>query len=381
MQAREGDASARVAAMVVAHHDTLLRVARQVSICADDAHDAVQRGLEIYLRRLDRVDRATELAWLKVVVRNEALSVRKARGALGEVNVERHVSPDRDPLDRAASAERIARSAEALQRLKRDEARALVAKSMGLSYDEIAQRFGWTYTKVNRCLTEGRARFLRVYRDIEEGEECRRFAPALMDLADGVRDSEAIVALRPHLRTCSSCRATVRHLHGTRRQRVAAALLLPAKWVWDRFVAAKAEAYAAATRVSELAATVPVGSGRGAAATALVGLCVGTACVVDAPPERRVERASVQRAARVQTDRLAAPPPQPAVRRAPRAQAAQAAPPRPAPEPRPQPVAPEFRPRDAPAEFAAPPPPPEFETPAAATASFEAQAPPSGEFR
>ena len=36
-----------------------------------------------------------------------------------------------------------------------------------LSYVEIAERFGWTYTKVNRALTEGRRRFLRVYAAIE----------------------------------------------------------------------------------------------------------------------------------------------------------------------------------------------------------------------
>ena len=71
--------AARVAAMVHRHGDALLRVAQRYSLCADDAHDALQRGLEIYLRRLDRVDPATELAWLKVVVKHEAMAVRRAR--------------------------------------------------------------------------------------------------------------------------------------------------------------------------------------------------------------------------------------------------------------------------------------------------------------
>jgi DNA-directed RNA polymerase specialized sigma24 family protein len=62
------DVHARVAAMVRAHEPILLRVARHFSLCADDAQDAYQRALEIYVRRLDGVDPTTELAWLKVVV-------------------------------------------------------------------------------------------------------------------------------------------------------------------------------------------------------------------------------------------------------------------------------------------------------------------------
>ena len=309
MQARRRDPSERVAALVVGHQEALLRVARQVSLCSDDAHDAVQRALEIYLRRLDRVEEATEVAWLKVVVRNEALAVRKARAtAVGSAELEYQPSPAREPDECAASAERIARSTEALRRLKRDEARALIAKSMGLSYAEIAERFGWTATKVNRCLTEGRARFLHVYGEIETGEECRRLAPALLDLAEGRADSEAIVDLRPHLRACSSCRATVRHLHGTRRQRAVAALVLPGKWVWERFAQAKAEAYGAAMRVSELTAAAPLGGGRGAAATALVGLCLGGACAttLDDDKQRRPQPERRQASVEPGADRPAA---------------------------------------------------------------------------
>ena len=58
----------RVEAMVARHGAALLRVANQFSLCQDDALDAYQRGLEIYLRRLETVDPATEGAWLRVVV-------------------------------------------------------------------------------------------------------------------------------------------------------------------------------------------------------------------------------------------------------------------------------------------------------------------------
>jgi RNA polymerase sigma factor (sigma-70 family) len=383
------DTSARVAAMVIQHHDTLLRIARQVSLCPDDAHDAVQRGLEIYLRRLDTVEEATELAWLKVVVRNEALAVRKARSTVAVVSpdLDTRPSPERDPHEHAASAERITRSAEALQRLKRDEARALIAKSMGLSYDEIGRRFGWSYTKVNRNLVKGRTRFFQAFRDIEEGVECQRLAPALLDLAEGVTDSEEVIALRPHLRSCQSCRATVRHLHGSRWRRTAAAVALPGKWLLDRFAQAKAEAYGAATRALELVAAAPLGGGRGAAATALVGLCLGGATCVevfgDPPPEeRRDARASVQRAA--PRERVPAPasrrPATVAVPRAPRRAPSRIharATPTPAPA---RPARTEFAPLPPPAEFTPAPAPREF-TPTPAPVEFTASASrASGEF-
>jgi hypothetical protein len=57
-----------VAATVAAQAATLRCVARRQSLCPDDAEDALQCALEIYVPRLGRVDPATELAWLKVVL-------------------------------------------------------------------------------------------------------------------------------------------------------------------------------------------------------------------------------------------------------------------------------------------------------------------------
>ena len=44
-----------------------------------------------------------------------------------------------------------------LRAVKPDEARALMARALGWPYAEIAEAFGWSYTKTNRCLAEGRA--------------------------------------------------------------------------------------------------------------------------------------------------------------------------------------------------------------------------------
>src|SRR4051794_3798043 len=74
------DPHERMAAIVGRHGDLLLRIARGYSLCADDAHDAVQRGLEIYMRRVESLDPATELAWLKVVVIRAFVLSRQSRG-------------------------------------------------------------------------------------------------------------------------------------------------------------------------------------------------------------------------------------------------------------------------------------------------------------
>ncbi len=146
------DPGARTAALVAEHGPALLRVARRVSLCADDAHDAFQRALEIYLRRLETIDPRTEAAWMRVVVRNEALAVRKSRSQLvgsDEVDFDSHVDHhQRSAQERLESAERVSRSTEALRGLKPDEARALLLKAEGLSYGEIGEQLGWTYTNV-----------------------------------------------------------------------------------------------------------------------------------------------------------------------------------------------------------------------------------------
>ena len=50
------------------HARTLLNTARRHSLCADDAQDAYQRAIEIFLRRAASLDRATAANWLYTVV-------------------------------------------------------------------------------------------------------------------------------------------------------------------------------------------------------------------------------------------------------------------------------------------------------------------------
>ena len=180
--------------MVTRHGPALLRVANQFSLCHDDALDAYQRALEIYLRRLETVDQATEGAWMRVVVKHEAMAIRCARQdsvAREDVDLDSSAARLRDVAEQVAGGERVDRSVEALRALKPDEAKALLLKAEGLSYQEIGRRFGWTYTKVNRSITEGRKRFLDVFQGIESGAACESHAATLSALAGGHRDERA----------------------------------------------------------------------------------------------------------------------------------------------------------------------------------------------
>src|SRR2546429_57803 len=75
--------------------------------------------------------------------------------------------------------------AEAMANLKPPEIRCLLLKAEGLSYKEIAEATGFTYTKVNRALTEGRRAFMARVASIESGAECERVAPLISKAADG----------------------------------------------------------------------------------------------------------------------------------------------------------------------------------------------------
>jgi RNA polymerase sigma factor (sigma-70 family) len=273
-----------------------MRVARQASLCHDDALDAYQRALEIFVRRVETVDPETEVAWLKVVVRHEAMAIRRSRmeSVTGdELDLDAFVpAVERSVEDKIASEERVRRSAEALRALKPDEAKALMMKAHGLSYAEIGAQNGWSYTKVNRAVTEGRRHFISAYEGIESGAECERFEPIVQALSAGAATTAQVLQIRPHLRHCTACRATVRELHVSRLRR--ASLFWPVFVVAEplgRVTTLKHEAAALFHRAqaSDLATGTGLagagGGGRVATVGAVLGLClggasVGTVCVV-----------------------------------------------------------------------------------------------------
>jgi len=227
----------RAAVELVAREDgELRRVARRFSLCEDDAEDAYQRALEILLVKAP-TDRPRELArWMRTVVKHEALAVREQRRrALGSGNgeedddpVARIVSAAAGPGERTERRERVARSREALRALKPAELRALTLLAAGYSYAEIAARTGYSATKVNRCLAEGRERFRRVLGRSEAGERCADLAPLLSAYCDGEASAAAEATVREHLRACAACRATMRSYRAVPAAVSALAPALPA---------------------------------------------------------------------------------------------------------------------------------------------------------
>jgi RNA polymerase sigma factor (sigma-70 family) len=219
---RGGEAEEAVLRLVQQHAVELVRFARRFSWCADDAQDAYQRALEILVRRMRTDPPDHPLSWLRTVIRNEAGTVREQRADMvgrDEPDLDRRIGDAvPDPAERVAGFERLAHTAEALGRLKPQEVTALILRAEGLTYKQIAARTGWTYTRVNRSITEGRRALIARLAAIESGAECERWLPLLSALADGEASSRELAELRPHLRGCPACRATVRQFHDAPHQ-------------------------------------------------------------------------------------------------------------------------------------------------------------------
>jgi hypothetical protein len=118
----------------------------------------------------------------------------------------------RSPTSRPSNTSGCGRGTEALRQLKPQESRGLPAQAEGYWYREICQITSWTYTKVNRCLTEGRHALAIRLAGIEGGIECAKLAPLLTALADGDAGPEAVALVGPHMRSCLKCRARLRSL-------------------------------------------------------------------------------------------------------------------------------------------------------------------------
>lgn len=397
----------RAAVELVAREDAeLRRTARRFSLCEDDAEDAYQRALEILLVKAPS-DRPRELIrWMKTVVKHEALAIRRYRermlgmgGEGGDDPIARIASSGAGPGERLELGEQVARSREALQALKPAELRSLTLLAAGYSYAEIGEITGFSHTKVNRTLAEGRERFRRALARSESGGRCTELAPLLSAYADGEASNEDKVAVREHLRACAACRTTMRAYRATP---VAVAALAPALPV-SRSLLERAQEFLVGlhsrlpgnavpdeTGVTQIAAA---GGTRGAGMAALakaLAICAGTvggaaACVATgvAPVPLGLEPqhatpAKVERVSQRAVEEVVAPPvvyePTPAPAPEPQPQPA----PQPDPEPETEPSSPVSETSEAGAvEYA---PPTETASPPAAAPAEASSGGAAGEF-
>ena len=201
------------------HGSAVMATARRYSATPEDAEDAYQRGLEILLTKAPTTDEAELVPWLRTVVKHEAFALRRQRERHSPVTSDGELSDSGTAAgathEQAERWERLRQGAEAIRRLKPQELRALLLKAEGYSYREICEITGWTYTKVNRCLTEGRRAFADRLEEIHAGAECERLAGRLSALADGEASGEDLALLRPHLKSCLACRTRLREFRAT----------------------------------------------------------------------------------------------------------------------------------------------------------------------
>jgi RNA polymerase sigma factor (sigma-70 family) len=300
---------------------TLRRAAQRYSLCADDAEDALQRGLEILLLKAPTNDPRQLLKWMQTVIRHESLAIRRERErtladpsiAPAEADREDWVSllpaAADGPPERAEQQEAVGRWREALKGLKPQELRALTLLAEGYSYAEIGEITGYSQTKINRCLAEGRERFRNLVVSSEDGSRCTELRPLLSAFCDGEAKGKEVAELREHLRACARCRATLRTY---RTAPAAAVILLPSqplpRSLWERAQDALGDLFGRFRGGGETVSQAAAGSGAGgvAAAAKIAAVCVGAAggaaaCVagglvpgpLDLGPERerpRIER-------------------------------------------------------------------------------------------
>ena len=295
MRPQTDAARKRAAVELIGRHERALkRTARRFSLDAEDAEDAYQRALEILLTKAPTTDPRELIRWTQTVTKHEAMAVRESREKLLGANIPR--DDDYDPLasvaaggdgpeERAARSEAVARSREALAALKPAELRALSLLASGCSYAEIGRITGFSQTKVNRVLAEGRERFRGLFASSEDGTRCRELRPLLSAFCDGEAGAADAATVRAHLRACAGCRATMRAYRAA--PRVAAGLVpaLPASrslferlhdtvgGLWSR-VAGSGEAADSAAGVATAGGTRGVGM---AALAKLATLCAGAA--------------------------------------------------------------------------------------------------------
>jgi RNA polymerase sigma factor (sigma-70 family) len=153
-------------------HDYLLAIARRNAHTEADAAEALQEAFASFIAKFDPERGAPPLAWLTLTLKRQCWRQRR------EAHLDRHCGREAESggeelgsfLERLSTlepdpAERVIEREEGrrqLRRLKPDERTALGMRAAGLSYAEIGERRGWTYTKVNRCLSEGRTALRRL---------------------------------------------------------------------------------------------------------------------------------------------------------------------------------------------------------------------------
>jgi RNA polymerase sigma factor (sigma-70 family) len=166
-EARQAGAELLAEQLYTAHRTRLLSIARHNSAGFDDAEEAVQDAFVFFIDHFDPDSDAPPLAWLTLTLKRRCWALYRIQQQSWEQRSGRDCDrcsdadllggSNRGPDDLLDRGEEIAAVRAHLAELKSDERRALSLLAFGYSYREICEQTGWSYTKVNRCLAEGRA--------------------------------------------------------------------------------------------------------------------------------------------------------------------------------------------------------------------------------
>jgi RNA polymerase sigma factor (sigma-70 family) len=148
--------------LLTSERPRLLRQARRNSNRTADAEDALADACVQFLRFYDGQAGVNALRWMMLVVKRCAWQLLRQESRTLPVPFEADeiataASSSSDPAERVE----VSGVAALMAQLKPAERDALVLLGLGYSYNEIAEIQGWTRTKVNRCLVEGRAALRR----------------------------------------------------------------------------------------------------------------------------------------------------------------------------------------------------------------------------
>lgn len=153
-----------------AQRPRLLAIAKRNCVNGEEAEEALHDAFILFIDHFDPEGEAPALAWLTLTLKRRcwALSSRQQlarnRAPISSATVsigsrsQAITDSVRLPDELAEVTEKVAEVRSQLAELKPNERRALCLLALGYSYSEICELTEWTYTKVNRCLAEGRAR-------------------------------------------------------------------------------------------------------------------------------------------------------------------------------------------------------------------------------
>jgi DNA-directed RNA polymerase specialized sigma24 family protein len=148
-------------------YDYLLRIATRNAANREDAEEALQFSFSALIDKYDPAAGSPPLAWVTLVLQRRCWALH--REARLDRRAGQEAAPDSAGRSFAADSipsvdtgpeqlvELVDDARTRLAALKPAERRALSLIAVGFSYREVCDIADWSYTKTNRCLTEGRA--------------------------------------------------------------------------------------------------------------------------------------------------------------------------------------------------------------------------------